>query len=130
MFFFGLSTLVFKILLVATLATTCLGDVPQTSTKPEEPDSINEVLSSAEILISNSSEIPTKEIVDFKNLVIVVGGSTPPYGQGRIQDVVSDFLHKVQALEANGVINFRIVVVSNPTSVQTYILYGNAVVVE
>ena len=71
------------------------------------------------------SEIPTKRIVEFRNIVLVSHSSLS------IKELpIDEFLSEVKSRGANGVINFTIGVYTGPTPIRAMLIYGTAVVVE
>lgn len=124
MFFFGLPALIINVLLLVVVTMTPCRDRSDNFLQVHEPEPVSGAVVQSGILISMADEIPTKQIVEFKNLVMVTQSSGLP------MDAMPAFIQEVQNMGANGVVNFRLEVITGPTPHQTSILYGNAVVVE
>ena len=114
----------FCVLFVAVVIVVACGRGTEFSSSEYEPGSANRSFVESGILISMDSEIPTKRIVEFRNIVLVSHNSTS------IEDLPIDaFLNEVKKRGANGVINFTIGVYG-PTPNRAMLIYGTAVVVE
>ena len=131
MFLFGIPALIVNVLVLAVVIVTSGSDRADNSLQAQVPKSVSSTLVQPEILISVTDEIPTKRIVEFKNLVMVSRSwSQVLPGDPLPGRVMSQFTQEVQNVGANAVINFRIEVVTHPSPLRTFILFGNAVVVE
>ena len=119
----GIAILGFAAVVVAI--TLACGRGIEASSSDHELGSANRFFVESGILVSMDSEIPTKRIVEFRNIVLVSHNSPS------IEDLpIDEFLSEVKNRGANGVINFTIGVYTSPTLLRAMLIYGTAVVVE
>ena len=118
----GIAILGFSAIVVA-ITLACGGGV-EASSPDYKLGSANKNIVDSGILISMDSEIPTKRIVEFKNIVLVSHNST-----SMEKLPIDAFLNEVKMRGANGVINFTIGVYG-PLPNRAMLIYGTAVVVE
>lgn len=126
MFSFILSVLTVVIVLSGVAVPTPDRTTPDDSLQAKAPRAVSEIAETSDILISITDEIPTKRIAEFKGLISVSRTSI----RGLPEEAISALRQEAHIIGANGVINFRLVVVSGPTLNRSFVLYGNAVVVE
>ena len=122
---------IFALLTVAVVLAGVPGPTPARTTADDSlqakaTGAVSVIAETPDIHISITDEIPTKQITKFKGLITVSRASTG----GLSEEAISALKQKAHIIGANGVINFRIVVVSGPTPVRLFVLYGNAVDVQ
>ena len=112
---------------VALLTASMLVGCSSEGSDASGAEDFTRLIQESGIPISSTDTIPTKRMVEFRNLVMVSHSSPDP--QGVIMKSMGVFVAKVRDSGANAVTNFHISLVPHHGR-RTTLLHGMAVVVE